>query len=314
MRCLVTGASGHLGSSLVQLLVERGQQVAAVVRTQSLLDRLRPVMDQVEIIHGDLGDYPQARPRIMQFHPEVAFHLAWTGVTAENREHVVQVTRNVAGSLELWEIIQAAGCSCWIGVGSQAEYGRCDLPLHEEIPPHPTTAYGLGKWCTGLLTQKACESTGMRFVWVRLLATYGPGDDPRHLIPTVIRELLSRRRPALTAGDQEWDYLYVRDAAEALYCLSNTPQASGFYTLGSGEARPVREIAESIRNLIDPHLSLGFGDLPRSRHGPKRLQADISRLRMATGWRPSTSWEEGLEKTIQWHKAGACAAGPGESA
>ncbi|MDQ3820062.1 MAG: NAD-dependent epimerase/dehydratase family protein [Acidobacteriota bacterium] len=302
MRCLVTGASGHLGSYLVGRLLREGAQVFALVRPESDLRRLAGVLDRVEVIRASLSDIKRARPSIAEARPEAVFHLAWQGVAGDFKNDAQQITLNVAGSLDLFEAVRAAGCKLWVGVGSQAEYGTHNKILTEETPARPETAYGVAKLCVGLLTKKLCELAGIRYIWFRLLATYGPKDDERHLIPSVIRSLLAGECPQLTSGDQKWDYLYVGDAAEAIHRAAVTEGAEGVFNLSSGEAHTVREIVERIRDIIDPSLPLSFGEIPAPAARIMHLQADISKLREATGWTPRTSLEEGLRWTIEWAK------------
>jgi nucleoside-diphosphate-sugar epimerase len=143
---------------------------------------------------------------------------------------------------------------------------------------------------------------GIRYVWLRLLATYGPKDDVHHLIPTVILKLLAREKPSLTQGEQRWDYLYVEDAAEAIYSVALKAKAQGVFNLGSGEAYTIRSIAERIRDMIDPKLPLGFNEVPYRPDQVMNLQADISKLKNATGWEPKTSLDRGLEQAIEWYR------------
>ena len=303
MRCLVTGATGHLGAFLTRHLLGMGFEVAILVRPQSDLWRLSDVLGSITLLYGALGDLDGIRKPLHEWHPEVTFHLAWQGVSGDHRNESTQITQNVAGTLELFEFVQTAGCKAWIGVGSQAEYGPQPKILREGLTPRPETAYGVAKLCTGLLTEKLCEIAGMRFVWIRLLAIYGPMDDPKHLLPWVISRLLASERPALTPGDQLWDYLYIDDAAEAIIQLAMEPAASGIFNLGSGEAVSVRSVAEQIRDTIDPALPLGFGDIPYRHDQVMHLQADITKLSNATGWRPQVSLAEGLRRTIDWHRS-----------
>lgn len=303
MRCLVTGASGHLGAALTRRLVEQEGRVAVLVRPQSDLWRLDDVLDRLAVFRADLADLSDVAATIRGFAPEVTFHLAWSGVTGHYRNDAEQITRNVSGSLALFELVRSAGCGCWVGVGSQAEYGYANGLLTEEVPPEPVTAYGVAKLCVGLLTRKLCELAGMRYVWLRLLAIYGPRDDERHLIPAVIRQLLARQVPALTPGEQVWDYLYIDDAAEAIAAVAATRAAEGVYNLGSGDARTVRCLIERLRDAIDPALPLGFGEVPYRPDQVMHLQADISRLRTATGWAPRIGLDEGLRRTVEWHRA-----------
>jgi nucleoside-diphosphate-sugar epimerase len=151
-----------------------------------------------------------------------------------------------------------------------------------------------------MLTAKMSEMTGILHTWVRLLAIYGPGDDPRHLIPSVIQTLCAGKRPALTRGEQRWDYLYVEDAAKALSRIAETG-ATGTLNLSSGETVIIRRLVERIRDLMDPNLPLGFGEVPYRTDQVMHLEADISRLQSATGWKPETSLEEGLRRTVEWY-------------
>jgi UDP-glucose 4-epimerase len=139
----------------------------------------------------------------------------------------------------------------------------------------------------------------MLHTWVRVAAVYGPGDDPKHLIPSTIRSLLAGKKPALTRGEQKWDYLYVEDAARALARIAATG-ATGSLNLASGETVVIRELVEQIRALIDPSLPLGFGDDSYREDQVMNLEADITRLRSATGWKPEVGLEEGLRRTVAW--------------
>ncbi len=301
MRCLVTGASGHLGSYLTRHLLDRGEEVAVLVRPTSDLWRLEGVLERVRLIRADLSNLEAAAEEIRRQAPDTVFHCAWSGVTSDTRNRPEHFVNNVTGALQLFRIAQAAGCRCWVGIGSQAEYGNQSEILREDMVPNPDSAYGVAKLHLGKLLQTLCELSDVRYVWLRLLATYGPKDDLKHLIPSVIEKLLERSRPSLTAGEQTWDYLYVADAAEAIYRVANAPEARGVYNLASGESHAVREIVSRLRDMIDLTLPLGFGDIPYGPGALLNLRADVTRLRTATGWAPRTSLESGLRKTVDWH-------------
>lgn len=302
MRCLVTGVSGHVGAFLTKALLTRGCEVAVLVRPQSDLWRIADVLPQVTVIYGTLGDASLARAPLVAWGPEIVFHLAWAGVTGGFHNETRQITRNVAGSLELFEAALEAGMKTWVGIGSQAEYGPVDGVLHEDLVPHPVTAYGVAKLGLSMMTEKLCAMTDTRFLWVRLLAAYGPMDDPRHLLPSVINQLLSGIRPPLTPGEQRWDYLYVEDAAEAICRLALETSAQGIFNLSSGDAHTVRYLVKKVRDLVNPNLPLGFGDVPYRANQVMYLQGDISKLTTATGWCPQTGLEEGLQRTVEWHR------------
>ena len=301
MRCLVTGASGHLGSFLTERLVKEGADVFALVRPESDLWRLANVVDRITVIRASLGDLSSAAGDIASVHAEVVFHLAWRGVTSAFRHDPAQ-TDNVTAGLGLFDVVRAAGCRVWVGIGSQAEYGPSEEVLTQDTPLQPVTAYGASKLKLGQLTRQLSESAGIRYVWLRLLATYGPKDDERHLLPSVIRSLLAGERPKLTAGEQRWDYLYVEDAANAIYHTAINKDAQGVFNLASGETHAIREIIERVAGLIDPSLRVEFGALPYPPDQQMRLAANIDRLVTATGWHPEVGIEEGLKRTVDWYK------------
>ncbi|HEY1011417.1 MAG TPA: NAD-dependent epimerase/dehydratase family protein [Herpetosiphonaceae bacterium] len=303
MRCLVTGATGHIGSFLVRRLLAQGAEVAAVARPGGDRRRIADLAGSLRLIETDLAGLAGARAELAAFAPETVFHLAWGGVTSEFRNDQLQLTANVRDSLSVLELAQDIGARAWISVGSQAEYGPYDRPLVESLPLRPVTGYGVAKVALGMLAQKFCAMAGMRFAWLRLMATYGPGDDPRHLIPAVIDQLLAGDRPALTPGEQTCDYLYIDDVVEALW-LAAAGEAEGVFNLGSGATASVRAIVEQIRDLIDPALPLGLGDLAYRPDQLMHFQGDSSLLAAATGWQPRVGLADGLRRTVDWHRAG----------
>jgi UDP-glucose 4-epimerase len=297
MRCLVTGASGFLGSWLVRQLLREGHSVIAVMRAEPQAQS--DWLNKVRVIEGTLEEPASLGKQLAADTVDVFFHLAWFGVSADRRNDTAQISTNVVACVRLWEIARNIGCKHWIGLGSQAEYGPRHDILHEDLPLRPVTAYGVAKLASAMLTAKMSELTNMLHTWVRVAAVYGPGDDPKHLIPSTIRSLLAGKKPALTRGEQKWDYLYVEDAARALARIAATG-ATGSLNLASGETVVIRELVEQIRALIDPSLPLGFGDDSYREDQVMNLEADITRLRSATGWKPEVGLEEGLRRTVAW--------------
>ncbi len=301
MRCLVTGATGHIGSYLTRLLLRHGCEVTAVVRPESDLWRLAEASGSVNILRADLTNLDSITDAVRALKPEIMFHLAWQGVDADRRNDSAQVTTNVSGSIALIQLAREAGCRAWVGIGSQAEYGPYSIPLREDLPARPLTAYGVSKLCVGMFAQKLCAAGGIRYVWLRLLGTYGPKDDESHVIPSVIRQLREKRKPPLTLGEQICDYLYVEDAAEAIYAVAANPAVQGVFNLGAGKGYRLHDILEMVRDRIDPSLPLGFGELPYRSDQVMHMQADISKLSAATKWTPKVSLEDGIAQTVEWY-------------
>ena len=301
MRCLVTGASGFLGSHLVRKLLERKHSVTVLLRPGSDQWRLRDCLSQIEIIYGSLESATDLATEVQKDTLDATFHLAWSGVTGEHRNSVDQVTKNVAHSLQLWQAVHKAGCKTFIGVGSQAEYGPYSGVLHENIPTAPETMYGASKLALGIMLKQLCVTVGMRFVWLRLFSVYGPTDDERHMVPSLIRSLMQQQKPTLTDEKQVWDYLYVTDVAAAL-CAAMETEAAGVFNLGSGQACILRDFITEVRDCIDPALPLGFGEVSYRHDQVVHLEANISRLKNATGWIPQVERQEGIRRTVDWYR------------
>ena len=152
----------------------------------------------------------------------------------------------------------------------------------------------------GQMSRVECRTLGVAHIWTRILSVYGPHDGPATMISGTIRKLLHGEKPALTAGIQQWDYLYAADAAAAFYALAVSGQDGRVYPLGSGTARPLKDYIEALRDAIDPALPLGLGEVPYGPLQVMHLQADTSALQEDTGWRPATPFEEGIRETIEW--------------
>lgn len=303
MRAIVTGGTGFVGSHLVRRLLREGVKVAVLVRPNSDSWRIADVLADVELIEGDLTAVEEAGRAIHSFAPEVVFHLAWNGATSNRyQDDPAQVFNNLLGSLQLVRIANQSKCRRWIGLGSVLECGRYDIPVVEDVHPLPKTLYAMAKHSVSLLAGRLCEVFGMRFIWLRLFWAYGPADDPLRMIPYVILSLLGGQKPALTLGQQRWDYLYVEDVVDAIWRTADAPGAQGILNLGSGEAHTIRSVVERIRDLIDPCMPLGFGEVPYQPDRIKHLQADITRLQRASGWNPRVALDEGLQHTVTWFR------------
>jgi UDP-glucose 4-epimerase len=301
MRALVTGGTGFIGAYLLRVLLQKKMTTALLLRPESNTWRIADILSTVKVIQGDLRTLRQVRNDIIDFKPDMVFHLGWYGVGNRYRNDQEQVS-NLKSSLDMIQLSAEAGCQVVVGMGSQAEYGPYDRAIRENFPARPTTIYGLTKLGVALLAQELCEKLATRFIWLRLFSAYGPQEGNSWLIPYTILTLLRSEKPSFTSGEQLWDYLYAEDAALAILTAALTPGVKGIYNLGSGETHRIQSVVEAIRDLINPGLALGLGEVSYRPDQVMHLQADISRLREATGWSPKVSLNEGLRRTVDWYR------------
>ncbi len=300
MRIFLTGASGFIGSFLLEQLAATDHQVAVLLRKGSNRARISRWLNRVQVVKGDLAATKLWEDELTRFGPETVIHLAWGGVLNSARNDASQ-SQNVEQTVGLVRLAHRAGAKTWIGLGSQAEYGPCNQRADESFPSNPTTLYGKAKLAACTQSRDLAAQLGLRFAWLRLFSSYGPGDDPSWLIPSLILKLQAGERPALTAGEQKWDYIYAGDTAEAVLQTALSPNAEGIFNLGSGQARPLREIIETVRDLVRPGAPLGFGEVPYRPDQVMFLEANIDRLKRLTGWSPRTPLTDGLKRTVAYY-------------
>jgi UDP-glucose 4-epimerase len=300
MRCLVTGASGFLGSYVTRSLLGRGAKVGVLLHGEGPDVRLVECIENVHIVRGDIHAPASYREAVLDFAPEIVVHMAWTGVEPGLRNDPLQ-RDNVDATLALAEIAVQAGARDFLNAGSQAEYGPLNKRISENDATNPTSHYGQAKLAALHKLQDFCAAHRVRLAHVRIFSTYGPMDHPHWLIGYLIAELMAGRKPALTACEQRWDFLYAADAADAFASLAETPQAEGVFNLGSGTAPPLRQTVECIRDLIDCSLPLNIGAVPYRPDQVMHLEADVTRLQRSTRWRPRVTLRDGLQKTVEWY-------------
>jgi len=300
MRVFLTGASGFIGSFFLKNLIDySGHEVCVLLRNPTNAWRIKDMMPNVKIIIGELDELINIEAELKIFCPDAFVHLAWNGVSGGERNESSQ-WRNVSSTLELIELANRLNVKNFIGLGSQAEYGPCQNKIDESCATKPTTMYGASKLAAQLLSEKLCGQYGLRYAWLRLFSSFGPEDNPDWLIPYLTRSLLTKKIPKLTAAEQLWDYIYVEDVAFALRAVLDSKDAEGVFNLGSGQAYKLRAVIEKIRDLIDPNLHLGFGEIAYRSDQVMYLQADISKISKATGWMPKSDFDLALKKTVEW--------------
>ena len=303
-KAVITGPTGAIGTALIRRMAEEDVQVYAVVRPDSRRLAAIPTHPNVHVVKLDVSELSRL-PELISGGADAFYHFAWGNTVGAGRNDMPVQIQNIRWTIEAARAAAALGCQVFIGSGSQAEYGRVDGVLTPETACFPENGYGMAKLCAGQMSRVECEKLGIGHIWTRILSVYGPGDGAGSMISTVIRQLLAGEKPALTAGEQVWDYLYSEDAAMAFYLLGKHGVSGKTYVLGNGSSRPLKEYIEVLRDAIDPALALGLGEVP---YGPKqvmRLQADISALTADTGFTPRYTFEEGIRRTIEWAKSAA---------
>lgn len=299
-KALMTGATGPVGIALARLLVAEGGSVCALVRRESRRLATLKGLVGVQVVECGLDGLAGLSSTMVGGY-EVFFHLGWAGTDSrETRNDASQQARNIAYTLDAVRLAQKAGCRAFVGAGSHAECGPSQEKISGSTPIRPFESYGVAKFAAGQLSRHLCEELNMRHCWTRILSVFGPFDRETTLIMYCIRSLLEGGTPILTKGEQVWDYIYSLDCARALYSIGERGKHGAVYPLGSGETRTLAEYVGCLRDCINPAMALGFGKREYPPGQLMHLSADVSEVRMDTGFTPEWSFERGIEATVKW--------------
>ncbi|MCM1537877.1 MAG: NAD(P)-dependent oxidoreductase [bacterium] len=329
-RILIDGPTGVIGMSLIQYCIANHTQVVALCHKNSGRTAQIPKHPLVTVVETDLSDYremadifkrrkagkgsedvgtegscrhsdPAARETLKPGY-DAFYHFAWNGTFGDTRNDMALQVQNIQYSLDAVELAEALDCKCFIGAGSQAEYGRVEGVLRPDTPPFPENGYGMAKLCAGAMTRQMCESRGIRHVWTRILSVYGCYDGAYTMIMSALDRMSRGEETAFTPGEQQWDYLNGRDAARAMYLIGERGVSGKTYVLGSGKARPLREYLEILVRETHYERRPGFGRLPYAPKQVMHLCADLTDLTRDTGFVPEVSFEEGIKELIAWKR------------
>ncbi len=289
---LITGATGMIGSSIVEEAVKQQYKVTCLIRRGTTRTDNIPENDNVTLVECNIDEYSSIE--LKEKH-DVFMHLAWLKPFGNDRDNVDLQLKNVNYTLDAVRFAKKCGCSVFIGAGSQAEYGVQAVDLTPELPVQPESGYGIAKYTAGKLSKMLCQQLGIRFNWLRILSVYGQKDNSYTLISYVINELKNCKSPELTRCEQDWDYLNCKDAARAFLAVAENGIDGKFYPLGSGKGRKLSEYIKDIQKVINPTIELGFGKKDYYPHQPMHLVADISELTNDTGWKPEIEFADGIK-------------------
>lgn len=303
-RLLVTGASGFVGAAVVSAALRRGHEVSALVGPTSRLDRLTPLGLDVQVVRADLRDAKGLERAVVQARPDACVHLGAAGAVVREDDLDTLLAVNVLAPAVIARALAHAGARRLVTAGSSSEYGPVEGAMDEKLAPDPDDAYGVSKLAGGLLARVLGGQVGLETVHTRLFSVYGPTEDQRRLVPSVIRSLLSGVPVALTPGGQVRDFIYVDDVADALLEAVAQPGVSGLtLNVGSGVQSTVRELCLLVAELTGGEELLRFGDVPYRPGERFSWRACTESTERTLGWRARVSLRDGLALTVDAARA-----------
>lgn len=302
-KAIVTGATGFIGSWMAVELLKSGWEVTAIVRNENKL--LPEIKDDPHcvIVKKDLnaltaedipaGDY------------DVFFNLGWAGVSPEQKNDVQLQVSNISMTLNALYVCNAVGCKLFISTGTVAEYALTTDVMDLYARQSPNDMYGAAKVSTHYFLDVHARKLNQPFIWTVIPSTFGERRTDNNIITYTIKTLLKGDRPKYGNLEQMWDFLYVSEVVRALRLIGEKGKPDKVYGIGSGQYKPLKEYIKAIRDIINPELDLGIGEMPSLSKQSFSSCVNIYELIRDTGFQPEISFEDGIRRTVDYWKEAA---------
>lgn len=297
---LVTGGGGFLGKHVVTELFRKCVGAARVNSRQfNLLNRA----DCRDIFSG------------WEF--SIVIHLAGTvgGIGLNRDKPGLLFYENMIMGAELMEAARLATAKKFVMIGTVCAYPKFTLvPFKEEdlwsgFPEETNAPYGVAKRALLTMAQAYRQQYGFNAIYLLPVNLYGPGDnfdpDSSHVIPALIRKVAEAKKEgkafikAWGTGKATREFLYVKDAAEAIVLATEKYDKPEPINLGSGREISIKELTENICRIMDFRGEIRW-DVSKPDGQPRRC-LDVSRAEKEFGFKAKTGFEEGLQETIEWY-------------
>ena len=297
---LVTGAHGFLGRQTTLLFKDRGYRVIGMGHGHWGFEN--PFEFGIDRwIEADIDFYTLVKIKEELY---CVVHCAGGSSVGYSVQYPVRdFHRTVTSSINILEYIRLHHPRAkFIYPSSAAVYGKRDnQPIREDDALCPISPYGFHK----RIVEELCASYATNFdlssAIIRFFSIYGPGLK-KQLLWDACNKLSDH--PGVVeffgTGDETRDWIHVKDAAELIFCLAESPEKYEILNGGNGDAMTIRQVLTDMAAMFEGSPLIKFNQ--ESREGdPKHYWADISRG-MAKGWRPEICIEDGLREYVEWYK------------
>jgi UDP-glucose 4-epimerase len=302
---LVTGGAGFIGSHLVERLVKDGQKVRVVDNLSTgKLENIKPFLDKIEFIQGDLSDYSVAEQSV----EGVTYILHQAAVPSVPRSVEDPIRTNnsiVTATLNLFESARRTSVKRIVQASSSSVYGNSEqLPKVETMQPNPLSPYAVAKYAQESYGKVFSNLYGMSIVSLRYFNVFGPRQDPDSeysaVIPKFISQILRGERPTIYGdGTSTRDFTYVDNVVEAnlLACHADSRVSGEAINIACGNGNSINELVRLLSEILDKPVVPKFA--PGRPGDVKDSFADISKASELLSYCPSPLFHEGLVDTAR---------------
>jgi UDP-glucose 4-epimerase len=302
---LVTGGAGFIGSHVARHCLEMGHKVVVLDDLSGgFRDQVPP---DAHFVQGSITDHNLLAQLFADFQFEYVYHLA--AYAAEGLSHFIRrfnYMNNLIGSVNLINEAVKYECKCFVFTSSIAVYGANQLPMSEDLTPHPEDPYGIAKYAVELDLHAAHEMFGLNYIIFRPHNVYGEnqniGDRYRNVLGIFMNQIM-QGEPMTIFGDgmQTRAFSYIDDVALPIARSITVPQAyNEIFNVGADTPYTVKHLAETI--------AYAFGIEPDITYQPVRTEVmhafcDHTKVKRVFGASSDTSLEEGVKHMADWARS-----------
>lgn len=300
MEILLTGATGFIGSHLLELLIHQKHNVTILVRKSSDFWRIKPFLTSVEQIdESKLETYFSTTP------PQLIFHFAtFYTKTHQPKDVGMMIDSNVRLPSTLLELAHQHQTPYFINIGTCFEYQQSTKKISEETIPVPYNLYASTKLAFEHILKYYADQKKINALTLRLFYPYGENDNEK-VIPLMIKSVLAQQKLVISKGEQQLDYLYVSDIIDACikslkFIQSKQYQQYEVFNIGEGKGKKLKDIAQILNTFAKKQLIFCEKEYPPN--DIMQMVADISKAKRMLGWKPNVPIETGLQRVMQYYK------------
>ena len=299
----IIGASGFIGSHLVDSLLVRGYQVRAVSRAlPGLLSKSSLNSPSLSLFPLDIQNYDCLKLAVSG--SDIVYHLACSTLPASsNLDPRSDVRVNLLGTLNLLDICVAENISRLVVISSGGTvYGVPRfVPITEEHPTDPICSYGITKLAIEKYVSLYNKLYGLNGIILRVSNPYGERqrcDSSQGVIPIFLRQALERHPlKILGDGSSVRDYLYISDLMNALLAAMHYVGSEYLFNIGSGSGLSLIDLVNEIEKLLEYSIEVVYAQ-KREFDVPSNILS-ISKAKSCLSWVPKVSISEGLVRLRQ---------------
>ena len=325
MKILITGGAGFIGSAVVRLAITSGYSVVNLdaLTYASSLESLASISDHpnYSFVKMNIRDRDSLDAVFSNHKPDAVMHLAAESHVDRSIDGPANfIETNITGTFNIleasrkyWQEQGYPNWFCFHHISTDEVFGSLpnepNIRFTEKTPYDPRSPYSASKASSDHLVRAWHETYGLPIILTNCSNNFGPFQFPEKLIPVVILNALSEKRlPIYGNGENIRDWLYVDDHASALLLALEKGKWGRSYIIGNENERTNLEVVKTVCSILDrlhPRKKGQHADLitfVTDRPGnDARYAIDPSRVRSELGWQPTVTFEQNLEKTVQWY-------------